>query len=394
MVSLAHAVSHFFQLLLPPLFPWLMRDFALNFTQAGALMTVFFVISGLGQAVAGFVVDRIGARPVLLIGLGLLVAAGGVLAVAQHYSMLMLAAGLAGAGNCVFHPADFTLLNRRVSPPRLGHAFSLHGLSGNIGWALAPILLAGTAAVLDWHWAGAVAACIAAAVLALLIVRRDVLDDTALDLMHVPQAPSPQAAGRLGFLASGPVWLCFGFFFVATMAFGVLQTYGPSALEQVYGIGLALAMSGLSTYLIGSALGMITGGFLAARRHDNDVLVARALALSAVMAIWIASGWMPPWSLLVLMAIMGFGVGVAGPNRDLLVRKAATARFGRASYGRVYGFVYSGLDLGLAVSPLLFGPLMDAGHPQAVLAGVAVLQALAIVTALGVGRVAPARGTT
>ncbi len=385
LVGTAHGVSHFFHLMLPPLFPWLMRDMGLSFTQVGFLMSVFFAISAVGQALAGFIVDRVGARRVLFVGIALLAISGMTLALAQNYPMLILAAAIAGVGNSVFHPVDFTLLNHRVSPPRLGHAFSMHGLSGNIGWALAPMLMAGTAALYGWHASGVVAAAIAVAVLVLLFVRRQVIQDVAHAGIGTPGHETVKTGSSLGFLASGAVWMCFAFFFVSTMAFGVLQNFAPSAFDHAYGVGIGLATTALSAYLIGSAGGMIAGGFLAARRVDNDVLIARALALSAAMAALIASGWMPGWSLVALMSVMGFGVGIAGPNRDLLVRKAATSRFGKASFGRVYGFVYSGLDLGMALAPVIFGPWMDAGRFQLVLAGVAVLQVLAILTALRVG---------
>src|SRR5690242_19842226 len=138
LVGFAHATSHFFHFVLPPLFPWLMRDFGLSFTQVGAAMTVFFVVSGIGQALAGFMVDRVGALRVLAFGVGALSVAALGIASAQNYPMLLVAAGIAGLGNCVFHPADYSLLNRRVSTPRLGHAFSVHGLSGSLGWAAAP----------------------------------------------------------------------------------------------------------------------------------------------------------------------------------------------------------------------------------------------------------------
>jgi len=134
LIGFAHGTSHFFHLLLPPLFPWLMPEFGLSFTQAGAMMTVFFVVSALGQAASGFVVDRIGPRRVLLAGIACFILAGLLLSVANTYAMLLAVGALAGLGNSVFHPADFTVLNRKVSPARLGHAFSVHGLSGNIGW--------------------------------------------------------------------------------------------------------------------------------------------------------------------------------------------------------------------------------------------------------------------
>ena len=154
LVGIAHGVSHFFHLMLPALFPWLMIDFSLSYTDVGLLTTTFFVISGVGQALAGFVVDRVGARRVLLFGVATLALSGLVLGLSNSYAMLMLTAAIAGIGNSIFHPADFTLLNQQVTPSRLGHAFSVHGLSGNLGWAAAPLFMAGIASVAGWHAAG------------------------------------------------------------------------------------------------------------------------------------------------------------------------------------------------------------------------------------------------
>ena len=388
LVGLAHTSSHFFQLVLPPLFPWLMKDFGLSFTQAGFLMTVFFVISGVGQAVAGFVVDRVGARPVLLFGVGTAALSAVVLGFASSFSGLVAAAAIAGVGNCIFHPADFTLLNRRVSPPRLGHAFSVHGLAGNLGWAAAPVSMAGIATIADWHVAAFSAAAAGAVIFLLLLSRREVLDDRRAETALAARAISdePVSSSKLGFLRSGAVWMCFLFFFCITAAFGVLQTYAPAILGDVYGLQLSLATASLTAYLIGSAAGTVLGGFVAARTEDSDRVIGVALGAAAVLALVLAWGVLPAWCVIPLMVGMGFGGGVAGPSRDLLVRKAATARFGRSSYGRIYGFVYSGLDVGVAVTPLVFGPLLDHGRFSAALVGVAVLQCAALASAARVGR--------
>jgi FSR family fosmidomycin resistance protein-like MFS transporter len=384
-VAFAHGTSHFFHLLLPPLFPWLMRDFALNFTQVGALMSIFFVISGTGQALAGFAVDRFGPRRVLLFGVGSLALSGFTLAVAGNYVGLALAAGLAGLGNSVFHPVDFTILNRRVLHQRLGYAFSAHGLSGNLGWAAAPVFMAGIAALANWHWAGFGAGLLAASVLAVLIGQRELLDvhETATHAAHVK--PARSAAETFAFLGSSAVWLCFAFFFVISLALGVLQIFSPTLLNRLYGLSLAAATSCLTAYFLGGAAGVLAGGFLATRGRSQDRVITVALTVSASCALVIAIGVLPGWSVIGLMALLGMGVGIAGPSRDLLVRQAATAGFGRDAFGRVYGFVYSGLDVGFAIAPLIFGPLMDHGHYSAVLGGVALLQALAIVSALSVG---------
>jgi MFS family permease len=227
---------------------------------------------------------------------------------------------------------------------------------------------------------------VGATVLLVLWWRRAVLDDAAAELVASSTAEQGAAARhQLAFLASPAVWLCFAFFFLTTSAFGILQNFAPAILSNVYGVSLVLATAGLTAYLVGSAIGTITGGFLAARAERSERVIALALGLAAAMALLLASGWAPSHVLLPLMVVMGFGVGTAGPSRDLLVRRAATSQFGKASFGRVYGFVYSGLDTGLALAPLVFGPLLDAGRFSTALAAVAVLQTASLATALRVG---------
>ncbi len=381
-VGFAHGVSHFFHLLLAPLFPWLMQEFGLSFTQVGATMTLFFVVSGIGQALAGFAVDRLGARRVLFFGVSCLAAAGVALALAHSYAGLFLAAGLAGLGNAVFHPADFTLLNRHVSAARLGHAFSIHGLSGNLGWAAAPAFLTGIAALAGWRGAALGAGAVALLALGLLVCFRHLLADPPHGASRHEGAPGSPFA----FLGCGPVWLCFGFFLFTTTAFGAFQNFGSPVLQQVYGLTVGLAASAITAFLLGGAGGMALGGFLAGKAMAHDRRIALILSTAALLALLLASGVVSAALVPLLMACIGFCNGLAGPSRDLLVRRAAAARFGQQAFGRVYGFVYSGLDTGLALSPLLFGPMLDAGHFASVLVGVAILQSIAVLTALGVGR--------
>ncbi|MFZ4535898.1 MFS transporter [Propionivibrio sp.] len=385
LVGFAHAVSHFFHLVIPLLFPWLMPAFGLSYTEAGALMTVFFVISGVGQALAGLVVDRIGSKPVLFCGVLLLALSGVLLGAAQNYAMLMLAAGVAGAGNSVFHPADFTLINRRVAKARLGHAFSVHGLSGNLGWAAAPLVMTVVASYADWRAAAFLAGALALVAFALLFARRGDLDDGSGVSGARKTAAGHSTVSTLSVLRSPAVLLCFIFFFLITAAFGALQNFSSAALKAMYGLSLATAASCLSAYLLGGAAGIAVGGFLASRRAQ-DQIIAVCISFGAAISLLLASDVVAGWAVLPLMALMGFGVGIAGPSRDLLVRKAATQGLGEASFGRVYGFVYSGLDIGLATAPLIFGPLMDGGHFSALWVGVALFQGLAVVSALSVGR--------
>jgi len=389
LVGFAHGTSHFFHLVLPSLFPWLMADFDLSFTSAGALATAFFVVSGVGQALAGFAVDRFGARRALFAGVALFALAALVLGLARGYPMLFAAALLAGAGNSVFHPADFTVLNRRVSHARLGPAFSAHGLSGNLGWAAAPVLMTGIAGVAGWRAAAFAAAGLAAVALSALVVLREVLAGPVRGA-HAGAADGSPRGSPFAFLAAGAIWMCFFFFLVSTMGFGALQNFGPSVLKSVYDLSISSAASALTLYMLGGAAGIALGGFLAARYRAHERVVAVFLVAAALLALALASGALPRAAVAAIMALVGFCTGTATPSRDLLVRQAAVDRFGQRSFGRIYGFVYSGLDVGLSTAPLVFGELMDRGMFRAVLGGVAVFQGLAVVAALRVGMARPA----
>ncbi|MCD2518470.1 MFS transporter [Massilia sp. G4R7] len=376
LVGLAHGTSHFYHLILAALIPWLKPAFNLSYTELGLLMTVFFVVSGVGQALAGFVVDRFGARAVLFSGIAMLGVSALVLSQAGGYAGLAVGAFLAGVGNSVFHPADYTLLNQRVSRPRLAHGFSVHGISGNIGWAASPLFLATIAASQGWRVALLCAAALPVAVLLLLVLNRHALYPDPI-VRHQAGA----GGDTLGFLRLRAVWLCFGFFLLTAVALGGIQAFSTISLESLYGISHVLATSSYTAYMLASALGMVAGGFLGAGSQHHDRIVALAFSAAALLALVLAAGAGPAWMALPLMALIGLCSGVAGPSRDLMIRAAAPA----GATGRVYGVVYSGLDSGLAIGPLLFGLVMDAGHPGWVFAGVALFQALAIATAVGVG---------
>ncbi|TMA21119.1 MAG: MFS transporter [Deltaproteobacteria bacterium] len=293
LVGFAHGTSHFFHLVIPSLFPWLMSEFNLSFTKAGTLTTGFFIVSGIGQAAAGFAVDRYGAQRVLSAGLALLTLSALALASAQGYPALVAAALLAGAGNAVFHPADFTVLNRRVSPARLGHAFSAHGVAGNVGWGVAPVMMAGIASAAGWRAAALSAAGLGFVALASVVLLRGNLSAPApahaAGASHAAESSSPFA-----FLRVGAVWMCFFFFLASTMGVSALQNFAPSVLNHVYGLPLTAAASALTVYLLGGAAGIAAGGFLAARYEAHERVVAVLLVMSRSRLLPGAGGALRP----------------------------------------------------------------------------------------------------
>ncbi|UGQ44610.1 MFS transporter [Massilia endophytica] len=377
LVGIAHGTSHFYHLILAALIPWLKPAFNLSYTELGMLMTVFFVVSGVGQAMAGFVVDRVGARAVLFFGMAMLGLSALMLSGAASYAALLAGSVLAGVGNAIFHPADYTLLNQRVSRARLAHGFSVHGISGNIGWAAAPLFLTSVAAVSGWRSALLWAALLPFGVLLVLWLNREALRPDPI----APRSAAAGQGGSMAFMRLPSVWMCFAFFLLTAVALGGIQSFASISLQSLYGISRELATSSYTAYMLASAAGMLAGGFLGAGARHHDRTVALAFAAAALLALVLAAGAGPAWMALPLMAMIGLCSGIAGPSRDLMIRAAAP----KGATGRVYGVVYSGLDSGLAIGPLLFGAVMDAGHPSWVFAGIALFQALAIATAVGVG---------
>jgi MFS family permease len=379
LVGAAHLISHFSQLLLAPLFPWLKDEFSASYAELGFLMTVFFVVSCAVQALSGFVVDRFGPRPVLYAGLGLLSLAAFGYALSSSYWMMTFFAGLAGVGNGVFHPVDYTLLNRKISPARLGHAYSVHGITGSLGWALAPALLVPLTLAYSWRVALATAGALALVVLVLLVMNHQRL---ALPKAVVSKAQG-QPGGNLDFLRIPAVWMCFAFFFWFALVLSVIQAFAPEATRQLHGVPVTLVAVCLTIYMVCSACGMVLGGFLAANPARCERIVATGFTFAAAVALVLALAPLAAWMVPVLFGVMGFVSGTAGPSRDLLVKQSTPEN----ASGRVYGVVYAGLDIGQAVSPLIFGILMDHGQYRGVLLGLALVQGILIFSAFNVRRV-------
>lgn len=383
-IGVAHGTSHFFHMLLPPLFPAFIQAFGLSYSELGLLVTTFFVISGTGQALSGFVVDRVGARPVLFAALASFFLASVAAALAQGFGGLMLAAALAGVGNAPFHPADFTILNKRVSPPRLGHAFSVHGISGNLGWAVAPVFSIGLAEVTgNWRLAYAGTAGVALVVMGLLVWQRDAIDDRQGSWGHARPASGARPEHPMAFLKLPSVWLCFSFFFWSTAALSAIQSFASPALHEIYGLPLARTAYVVTGYMLAGAAGMVCGGFLVARAERLERTIAWAMAFAAALLLMAGTGWLPGGVGATVAALAGFGTGLAGPSRDMLIKRAAPP----GATGRVYGTVYSGLDIGFALAAPVFGALLDHGLPRAVFAGsaLALLMGIASAGLVGVG---------
>ena len=371
LVGFAHGLSHFYQLMLPSMFPLLKAEFDVSFAALGALAGIFYLASGATQFAAGFAVDRIGARPVLLGGVGLL--AGGTIlgSLAPGILWLYPVAALMGIGNGVFHPADFAILNASVAPKRLGHAYSTHGIGGNLGYALAPLVVYGAGSAFGWRPALALFGVLGLIALGVLASQRAVLESH-----KAHDAKSHTLRGSMHLFLQPAILLCFGYFVFQTIAGTGLQTVGALALNVTFAVPMTLAASAITAYLLGSTAGILAGGFLAARTSRHDRVAAAGLLAGSLLIGVVATGAVGHASLLALFAMIGFALGTTGPSRDLIVRNATP----RGAAGRVYGFVYSGLDTGATIAPVWFGAMLDHGMGHGMFLSAAAMLLVAIAT--------------
>ena len=257
----------------------------------------------------------------------------------------------------------------------------MHGLSGALGWAAAPVFLAGIATLSSWRVALLAAAALAFVVLAVLFVFRDLLDPGEVSDSVVQSKRGGAIGDSLQFLRLRAVWMCFAFFLVASLSFGGIQSFAPAAIRDLYSVPFTFATACITAFMLASAGGLVIGGFAAARTQYHDRVIAVAFTIAGSASLLVALGSMPGWMMMPMLAVVGFGGGLAGPSRDLLVRAAAPSN----ATGRVYGVVYSAMDVALAIAPPIFGALMDARHPGWVFVLIGLFQFAAMITAVGVG---------
>jgi MFS transporter, FSR family, fosmidomycin resistance protein len=322
---------------------------------------------------------------VMFAGLALFVIASFIGANANGYTMLVLTAVLSGIGNSAFHPVDYSIINQRISAQRIGHAYSAHGLSGTLGYASATFFMVLFAHQFGWRNALLIASVFALCVLGVTLVFRDAIDTRASmrRIVEKHTASTEIAPSTFGFMRQPVVWLCFAFFFVITFSNSAIQNFATPALQAIAKLPLTVAATALTGYLICSAIGQVLGGFAVSKQWaDPEKIIAFALIASASLLALVASGLIGGITPLLLVMIAGLGTGVAGPSRDLLIKRATPA----GATGRVYGTVYSGLDAGLAISAPIFGWLMDHDLPRAVFFGAATAMIVAMLIGLTVGR--------
>lgn len=379
LVGAAHFFSHFYQLVLPALFVFMADQYGYSYLELGLLVTVFSVMSGVAQTPLGIMVDRIGARWPLILGTAVLSASVLGFGLVESYEAMLVLAVIGGAANAIYHPADFSILAAKVHEKRLGRAFSLHSVSGNIGWAMAPIVMVPLASIYSLQTAFIIAGACGLATSAVLLLQAGHLET---DADRRPKRPKAEKKAKSGegpswhFLLSRAALLLLAFQIVHAMAFGGIRNFTLPALTALTDLAPELIASALTGYLIGASFGNLAGGWAADTTGRPQLIFYFSILTIAALTALIGTVAMPAILLIPVFALAGGLNGTLLPVRDLLVRALAP----KGQMGTLYGFTSSGLSLGNAITPLIYGWLMDVGNPRWIFYTSAILMLCALAT--------------
>ena len=375
LVGAAHFMSHFYGMVLPPLYPFLHDDLGVSYTALGALMSMKQVIAGGLQLPAGMAVDRYGAKNMLFFGLLACSIAFGVVGIFGTFAVLTAMMIVYAVGNSVFHPADYSILNGTMSDEFMGRSFSLHTFFGELGTAIAPSLLLAIAAIWGWQMS-----LLSSSVLGLIILVglalqwQSMKDDAVGKPKKRKKSKAEEAAGASGepqdamsnwqiirYVFTSPAILyLFLFFCVSQLASGGLRTFSVAGLVQLHDTPVAAAGTALTFFLFTGVFGILVGGYLADKTSRHDLIGALAMLVSAAVCLVVGSVDLDYIAIVFAFSIAGITQGMVRPSRDMMIRTAAP----KGATGQVFGFVFSGQSFGGGVAPLVFGIMLDVGHPS------------------------------
>jgi MFS transporter, FSR family, fosmidomycin resistance protein len=359
LICTAHFVSHLYFLILPPLFVFIREDFGVSYTELGFTLTAFSVVTTLVQTHTGLLVDRVGAKTVLIAGLTLGGVAFVVAGLVNSFAVFVAMFALAGLGNTAYHPADYAVLSHEVSEARMSHAFSAHNFSGMLGGAVAPPVLLALYAVVGWRYAYVAAGLIGLLTAVLLAFALDISTAKRPGKIAASAAAKPSAVALL----KSPVIL-FNWIYFALLSYIAcgLQGYAAVAAHDLFGMPITIGNTAMAAYLAASAAGVLLGGVIAARIGRHALVSMMGVAITGVMAALPGIIDAGPVGLIAALTVAGAATGAAMPSRDLLVREVTP----KGSFGTVFGFLATGFSFSGMVAPLVFGFLMDHGQPRAV----------------------------
>ena len=382
-IGSGHFLSHFYVLSLPPLFPFFKSEFGVSYAALGLLLSIRSIANGTMQVPVGFLVDRVGARAVLTTGITMMAVGIALISLVQSYWALVALVVVIGVGSSTFHPADYSILNASISGGKIGRAFSLHTFSGQLGTATAPVIIIFLATLFDWRTALVLVGLVGIAVMGVLATQWNRIQDDGETARKRTASSMPGRGpqtfrGNIGILLSKPMLIFLAFYSMTSLASGGLQAFTVVALVSLHDTPLAAASGALTGYLFASAIGVLLGGAIADRTTRHDIQAALAFIAGALIMLVVGGASLHFTAVVFALTLAGLTQGMIRPARDMMVRAAVP----KGAIGRAFGFVSAGASVGGALSPVLFGWVIDLGKPEWVFYLLAIIMVLSIATAM------------
>ena len=385
LVSAAHFFSHFYLLVIPFLFLSIQAEMGLSFTQLGLITALYAAGSAGGQFIMGIYVDRHGPRWFLILGLLTVALAYIAMGMATAYWMLLVLGFVAGLGDSVFHPADFSVITTAVQKDRLGRSYAVHAFAGFAGFGAAALVVPFVNSLVNWHATLIILGGVGVFMTAIIYFERHRFEMISERSEKDRSKKSGSVMGDMKKFASMPPILMLFFFYVMVAWAGQgIQQFSPAALPILYGVGEAGVSTAVFGFLFSITVGIVVGGYLADKTTRFDLIASLGYGVSIALLIAVAMMVLPFSLVVAAFALAGFLSGLVMPSRDMLV--SAVSPVGAA--GKAFGFVNMGFGFGGMVSPVIFGLIMDTGFVPGLYYGTALFMFFAIVTALAAAKYA------
>ena len=353
-------------------------ELQVSYAALGAIVSAFAATTAVGQIPAGILVDRFGARYVLIGGIGIISICLVLSGLSEGYWPLFIYFLVAGIGNSVFHPADFSILSARLDKKIFGRAVSIHSFMGYLGWAGASLFILPLAKITNWHTALFIVGLVGLALTIVMVVQSHLLNDRKeeADIPSENSKPKLNFKENISLMFSLPLVMMSLFYLLTAMATAGIMSFSIVANVAFYGVTTDFAGGMLTAHLIALSVGVLIGGWLADLTERHNFVAGIGVVCMALSILCLAYEQELVFVMIIGMLLSGLFYGISSPSRDLLTRKSAP----EGSAGVAFGFTSTGMSIGNFVGPVLFGWMMDFNQPRLYFITLGSVVAISVIT--------------
>jgi len=353
LITVGHGLTHWYPATFYLLLPLIGSELGLSYSQIGLIMTCQYMASAVANIPGGMLVDTVGRKGLLMavslfwIGFPYL-----LIGFTHSYAMLLVCVALVGFGNSLWHPTAIPTLGRRY-PERKGLVLSIHGMGGNVGDAIAPIVIGAALSFFAWREV-VVLNIVPGLVVALLLF-------VFLGTMRLGAAKAGDETQSFAAYLRGVRDLLRNRSLVLLSTGSAFRTMTQSTLLTFLPVYLAHDM-GYSPFWVGACLFALqaagfaaspVAGHLSDRLGRKQILIGSMLSSAVVLAAMAFSGGSPIF--IALVAVLGFFLYATRPVIQAWMLESTPKHMGGSSIGILFG----AQAVGAALGPMLGGMIAD-----------------------------------